>query len=102
MPKWRIIIPVIIVAIVGVIAYMMVAPAMPDQQPELAAEESSDIPLDVIGTEDIGTQADAVVNELLKGLDDEDLEAGDGTAEIDSVTAGESEFDILDVEYYEE
>ncbi len=103
MPKWRIIIPVLIVMIIGVIAYMMTNPSSaPTDQSTPAAGESNDIPLEAVGNEDIGTQAYAMVDELLQELDDEEAESGDGTEEINSITGGESDIDILDVDYYEE
>ncbi|MFH1047150.1 MAG: hypothetical protein V1738_02505 [Patescibacteria group bacterium] len=107
MPKWRIIIPVAIVAIIGVIAYLQVAPhsepAPPPSQPVVPAVEApAEESLDVTGDEDVEVQVDALVQDLLNEAAEEDTEAGDGSAEIESITAGESELDILDVEYYAE
>ncbi len=112
MPKWRIIIPVVVVALVGVIAYMQLngGVTIPDSTPvteqptdgETDAGPVLDGPLDVTGEEDVAEQADAMIEELLDELDDEEEIAGDGTAELNTMTVGESDADILDVEYYEE
>jgi len=105
MPKWRIIIPVLIVAVIGVVAYLQLSSTAPQDLAPPAAEEPVDVadrPLGVTGNEDVGTQADALVDEMLRELDDEQDLAGDGTAEINAETAGESDIQILDVEYYEE
>jgi len=102
MPKWRIIIPVIIVALVGVIAYTQMSDGDKESEPAPPAAAPAEETLDVTGDEDIDVQVDALVDDLLDEASEEEQEAGDGTAEINTETAGETELDILDVEYYEE
>lgn len=102
MPKWRIIIPVLIVALVGVIAYLQSSSTQPDAEQQPTAPAPVTEPLDVTGDEDVDVQVDALIDDLLDEVEVEESEAGDGTAEINSETAGETELDILDVEYYAE
>jgi hypothetical protein len=103
MPKWRIIIPVAIVAIVGVIAYMQVSSNRTGDQstaPPVASEP--DAALDVTGSEDVDVQVDLLLNDLEKELVDEEQRVVADDDETATLVEDESALEMYDVQYYEE
>jgi hypothetical protein len=108
MSKWRLIIALLAVLLIGLVAYLLQSapeqqPA--DQVPAAVTEPQVDIadrPLDVTGDESVEAQADALIDEMLLEPAEEERSVGEGMSEVRAETAGEEDKEILDVEYYEE
>ncbi|MBU1915731.1 hypothetical protein KKC47_01205, partial [Patescibacteria group bacterium] len=106
MPKWKIFIPVAIVILVGIIAYLQVTSALHDNDSLSAGTESADevievklSPLDVTGDEEVEAQIEAWFNELLRELRYEADTIGFNNEDIKMLIDGESDNQLLDVEY---
>jgi len=105
MPKWKIILPVLIVAVVGLVAYLQLTmkeeagPAIPAPGEEAAADLGGE--MDVTGEEDVDVQVDALVNALLDEAAVEESDAGDGSDAVTALSGGESEEELFIVESYE-
>lgn len=106
MPKWRILIPVLIVAVVGVVAYMQMSSGPsgePSELPPAAGEPAGTAAdLEVTGDEDVEVQVDALVETMLDELDEEQAAIEAAADDLDALNEGESDVDILNTSYYEE
>ncbi|MEA3249921.1 MAG: hypothetical protein U9Q03_06255 [Patescibacteria group bacterium] len=104
MPKWKIIIPVLIVIVVGLVAYLQmtnkeevgpIVPAGDEAVAELGGE------MDVTGEEDVDVQVDALIDSLLDEAAMEETDAGDGSDVVSALEEGEDETELFTVETYE-
>ncbi|HCC22044.1 hypothetical protein A2480_00120 [Candidatus Uhrbacteria bacterium RIFOXYC2_FULL_47_19] len=126
--KWKIVIPILIVVVVGLAAWLQLAGRSVDRPPvndgglvEQVADESSDEVSDseamdeelteeeeiesinASGQDEIGAQADALVTALLDEYDETEMAAGDGSDVVDAELGdGSDDSDIFNVDYYEE
>jgi hypothetical protein len=102
MPKWKIILPVLIVVIVGLVAYMQmtsqeqVAPAEPMADEPAVTEE-----VEITGEEPVDVQVDALVDSLIMEADLEEGAAGDGSDVASDLNQGSDESVLFTVESYE-
>jgi hypothetical protein len=106
MPKWKIILPVLIVIVVGLVAYMQmttkeeagpIVPIVPAD--EAAADLGGE--MDVTGEEDVDEQVDALVDSLLDEAAMEEADAGDGSDVVSTLEEGGDESELFTVETYE-
>jgi hypothetical protein len=105
MPKWKIIIPVIIVILVGIIAYLQVITRRVTDSisvDERSVKVDELAPLDVTGKEGLDVQTEALINEFLLESENEDAATIRDDAEIINSNTDESDQQIFDVELYEE
>jgi len=106
MPKWKIILPVLIVAVVGLVAYLQLTtkeagPAVPAGGEEAAAPADLGGEMDVTGEEDIDVQLDALTDALMEEAAVEESDAGDGSDAVSALSESESEEELFIVESYE-
>ena len=105
MYKRKIFISVLIVVVIGVIAYLQIVSKSTNQTPPVeegpALVDVADRPLGVTGDEDIGSQVDAMMTDLLNEPKDELLLVGDNTEDDQIISTGETDSQIIDTEYYE-
>lgn len=105
MPKWKIILPVLIVIVVGLVAYLQltskqeVGPVVPVGGDEAAADLGGE--MDVTGEEDVDVQVDALIDSLLDEAAVEEAEAGDGSDVVTALEEGDDETELFTVEEYE-
>lgn len=104
MPKWKIIIPVLIVIVVGLIAYLQMT-GRQEAGPTVPAggEAAADLggEMDVTGDEDVDVQVDALIDALNDEADLEEADAGDGSDAVSALGEGEDESELFTVEEYE-
>lgn len=103
MPKWKIILPVLIVVVVGLVAYMQMTnkeeagPLVPADG--AAADLGGE--MDVTGEEDVDVQVDALIDSLVEEAAMEETDAGDGSDVVSALEEGGDESELFTVETYE-
>ncbi|MFH2063314.1 MAG: hypothetical protein ABIJ46_04125 [bacterium] len=108
MGKWKIVVPVLIVAVVGLIAWLQlsggvepqVVPEVEDQV-EVSGGAPSTQPA-ITGSEGLDVQADALVETMVGEYAESVSAVGDGSDLVDAETGGEADSDIFNVDYYAE
>ena len=126
--KWKVGIPILIVVVVGLAAWLQLAGRSEDRPPvddggsiERVADESSDETsdseatdeemteeevieqIDASGQNEIGVQADMLVDALLDEYGETEAAAGDGSTVVAAErNDGSDDSDIFNVDYYEE
>jgi hypothetical protein len=105
MPKWKIIIPVIIVILVGIIAYLQVitrrvTDSVSVDEKSVKVDELA--PLNVTGKEELDVQTGALIDEFLLESENEDAAIIQDDTEIINSNTDESDQQIFDTELYEE
>ncbi len=105
MPKWKIILPVLIVVVVGLVAYLQLTnrPEGGPATPVPGGEESADLGdgLDVTGDEPVDVQVDALISSLESEAAMEESQAGDVSEVVSSLDEGGDDSELFTVETYE-
>ncbi|MFC1638764.1 hypothetical protein ACFL26_00655 [Patescibacteria group bacterium] len=105
MPKWKIIIPVLIVVVVATIGYMQLTGGPGESPP---AAPAADVPeagsedLTQVADEPVEDQVDALIESMAGELREEQRAVEAWKMDYEALTVGDSDLDILNASYYEE